>query len=182
MPPARPFQRALAVALALVATATGAFLLGSFDAAAHRAPASVPVMPATEAATAAPAPRRTLPLPTAAPQPPVAPSGPAAAKVVVTPDLVARVAEQARERLEGLRPLLVRRCWPEGGPRSRAASTVVVNLTFDASGREIARGISESRRAPAGEAGACLRKLRDAPIAIAPPGATVGVSVPLTLP
>jgi hypothetical protein len=101
----------------------------------------------------------------------------------VTPELVERVAREARERLEAQRGLLVARCWPRNGLRSgRTDAKLVVNLTFDPAGREIARGISEDRRAPAGEVAACIRKLRDAAISVPPPGTHVGVSVPMTFP
>lgn len=170
----------------MVAVVAGAFLVGSLSAPTRRAAAPRAAPPP---APEAPSPRRELPRwppPSEAPAPVPAAAAPAPAappRVAVTPELAARVADEARERLAGLRPLLARRCWPEGGLRSgRAEARIVVNLTFDASGREIARGISENRRAPAGEVAACLRRLRDAPISVAPPGANVGVSVPLTLP
>jgi hypothetical protein len=57
---------------------------------------------------------------------------------------------------------------------------VTLNVTFDASGREIARGVSTDRRTPA-EFTACLRTI-PTPVDVAPPGSTVAVAVPLSYP
>jgi hypothetical protein len=61
---------------------------------------------------------------------------------------------------------------------------VTFSLTFDARGREIARGVSADRRTPPDRVLAgCLRRLpRVGSITIPPPGSTVGVKVAMTLP
>jgi hypothetical protein len=96
--------------------------------------------------------------------------------------VVARATEQARDQIESLRAQIVSRCWPAGGlPGGRSSATLSFNVAFDAQGREIARGISEQRRAPAGEFARCLRKM-EAPLSISPPGTNVGVSFAVTFP
>lgn len=121
-----------------------------------------------------------LPDPHAAPTAPPA-VAPAAPKARAAPEVVARVREDLGRRLEAARPELAERCVPErrrGGPPAR----VTFNVTYDASGREIARGISEDRRAPAPEVAACLRELPIGSLAVPAPGAVVGVRALLTLP
>jgi hypothetical protein len=56
------------------------------------------------------------------------------------------------------------------------------NLTFDGSGREIARGIGEDRRARAPEVASCLRRLPLGTLRVPAPGTRVGVRVALALP
>jgi hypothetical protein len=119
-----------------------------------------------------PEPARALPIPAAAAPAPVARA---------TPDTVARVAGEARARIEALRGYIDASCWT-GRAEERKTAKLTFNLTFDAQGREIARGISEDRMAPAQAFGSCLRKLQGTTLAIAPPGANVGVSIPVMFP
>lgn len=111
------------------------------------------------------------------------PSAPATAPRAGAPDPVSRVSRarvEAQTKLESLRSYIDESCWTRGS--GAAGVKVTFNVTFDAAGREIARGISEDRRAPAGEFGRCLRRLRGAALTIAPPGANVGVSIPVSFP
>lgn len=90
-------------------------------------------------------------------------------------EVVTRVEEQRRE--------VVSSCWPrEGLPRGQRSATVTYNVTFDAQGREVARGIAQDRRAPAGEFGKCLGQLQTAPFSISPPGRYVTLRVPVAYP
>jgi hypothetical protein len=85
------------------------------------------------------------------------------------------VEEQRRE--------VVSSCWPrEGLPRGQRSATVTYNVTFDPQGREVARGIGQDRRAPAGEFGKCLAQLQTTPFSISPPGRYVTLRVPVAYP
>jgi hypothetical protein len=99
-----------------------------------------------------------------------------------TPELVSIVAQHARHRLEEARPALVERCVPEARRAGRQGATFTFNVTFDRSGREIARGISEDRRFRAPEVASCLRRLPIGSLRVPPPGAVVGVRVAMNLP
>jgi hypothetical protein len=117
---------------------------------------------------------------------PAAPlSTPAAASGAAppTPELVAATTAEARQRLEDLRPYITSHCWPSGGLKNgRTKADLRIDLTFDKDGHEIARGIQENRRSPAGEFTACLRKLEGTRLAVAAPGRSVGVVVPFSVP
>lgn len=98
-------------------------------------------------------------------------------------EVVVRATEDARAQLESLRPALVARCWPEGGlGNGRSRASVTFHVSFDREGREIARGIGEDRRSPAGPFARCLRTLPLGSLAVAPPGTPVGVKVALSFP
>lgn len=100
-----------------------------------------------------------------------------------TPALVARVSEEARAVLEAARSEFTGRCIPGGRlPGGQAGATFTFNVTFDASGREIARGIGEDRRYRAPEVARCLRALPIGSLRVSPPGASVGVRVAMNLP
>lgn len=118
------------------------------------------------------------PAPSVAPAPAAAPSEERRARA----GAAARAAEELSRNLEAARAGFAERCVPEarraGGPPAR----VTFNITFDASGREIARGISDDRRAPAPEVARCLRKLPMGALRVSAPGANVGVRVAMTLP
>jgi hypothetical protein len=172
------------VALVLTVMVVG-LVLGEW---AQSAPAEGgrPQDPAPERVVAAPTPEATA-LP-AAPEAPTARSArPLPAPVAfaraprAAPELVARVAEEARAKIEEQRDYIASSCG-NGGADGRPAAKLTFNITFDAQGREIARGISEDRRAPAGEFGRCLRKLQGITLAVAPPGSNVGVSIPVAFP
>lgn len=100
-----------------------------------------------------------------------------------TPELVARATAETTSVLESSRAELDARCWPKAGLASGAASTVVTfNVTFDAGGREIARGLAEDRQARAPELVRCLQRLPLGSLRITPTGANVGVKVAIRLP
>lgn len=138
-------------------------------------------------------PERLVAAPVTPLEPAPQPSQPArAALLPVTPaplmrtmqsDLVRRVADEATAGIDSLRSYIVSSCWPASAT-GLATAKLTFNLTFDVQGREIARGIVEGRKAPAParEFGRCLRRLEGTTLAIAPPGANVGVSIPVTFP
>jgi hypothetical protein len=100
-----------------------------------------------------------------------------------TPEIVARATAETTAVLEASRQELTSRCWPRAGLSSGKASTLVTfNVTYDANGREIARGLSEDRQARAPEVVRCLQRLPLGSLRIAPPGANVGVRVAMRLP
>jgi hypothetical protein len=127
--------------------------------------------------------------PASAEAPPAPPPAPAANPLELTPQgrptpaLVTRVTEEASRQLESARAELLARCVPATGlPGGRATARFTFNVTFDASGREIARGISEDRRAPAPEVAGCLRRLPLGTLRVTAPGANVGVRLAMNLP
>ncbi|WP_437950070.1 hypothetical protein WME98_04100 [Sorangium sp. So ce296] len=93
------------------------------------------------------------------------------------------VARQAARALEARRPALVERCYKPAIAARPAPREVkyVFNLTFDAQGRQIARGIIEDREASRPDVTACLATALP-PVAVEPPGASVRVDVPFSLP
>lgn len=119
------------------------------------------------------------PAPAAVPaMPALSPAMPAA-----PPDAVKKATEEATAQLEAYRSSIVSECWPSGGlPGGAKSAKVTLHVTFDAQGREIARGISEDRRAPSGAFGTCLRKLSGTTLSLPPPGRTVAVSIPVSYP
>jgi len=155
-------------------------------AAAPRRPPPPAAGPAGPGATGAP--RREGPRPLAgaalpAAAAPVAPAEAQARPGRPSPALVAQVTEAARLGLEAARGDLVARCLPAGRVAPGApAVPFTFHVTFDASGREIARGIGEDRRARAPEVAGCLRRLPLGTLRVAPPGTNVGVRVALSLP
>jgi hypothetical protein len=125
---------------------------------------------------------RSAPIVPALAAPPAPPPAPAPSRP--GPELVSRVAEEATRVLESARPELAARCVPAEGLADEGAR-LTFNVTFDASGREIARGISEDRRARATGATAvasCLRKLPIGSLRVAPPGTNVAVRVAMSFP
>ncbi|WP_437567037.1 hypothetical protein [Sorangium sp. So ce542] len=93
------------------------------------------------------------------------------------------VARQAARALDARRPALVERCYKPAIAAQPAPREVkyVFNLTFDAQGRQIARGIIEDREASRPDVTACLVTALP-PVAVEPPGANVRVDVPFSLP
>ncbi|WP_437911713.1 hypothetical protein WME73_29525 [Sorangium sp. So ce302] len=93
------------------------------------------------------------------------------------------VATQAARALEAHRPALIERCYKPAVAAQPAPRGVkyVFNLTFDAQGRQLARGIIEHREASSPEVTACVAAALPA-VAVAPPGANVRVDVPFSLP
>lgn len=93
------------------------------------------------------------------------------------------IARQAARALDAHRPALVERCYRPAiaaQPEPRAVR-YVFNITFDAQGRQIARGLIEDRETARPEVTACLVGALP-PVEIAPPGANVRVDVPFSLP
>lgn len=95
-------------------------------------------------------------------------------------EVEARAAADATVALEARRDRFVAAC---GGVDAGAVSQeLTFSLAFDSQGREVGRGISDDRRAPANPVPECLRKLRDTPLKIEPPGEPVSVVVPFRFP
>ncbi|WP_437827192.1 hypothetical protein [Sorangium sp. So ce1153] len=93
------------------------------------------------------------------------------------------VARQAALALDAHRPALVDRCYKPAiaaKPEPRAVK-YVFNITFDAGGRQIARGLIEDQETARPEVTACLVAALP-PVAIPAPGANVRVDVPFSLP
>lgn len=185
---AGPLRTSAPFALAAALGALLAFAAGRLAADRGRTPLTPPVPPPRAAAWPAPATADPAgPAPAAAPALPAAPppalaepSEPAAPGGRPPPGLQAQVAEAARAGLEAVRAEWTARCVPPG-PAARGAP-FTFHLTFDGSGREIARGIGEDRRRRAPEVAACLRRLPLGGLKVPAPGTTVGVRVALTLP
>lgn len=125
-----------------------------------------PPVPAADA----PSPSRPRPAPAAAP-----PEQPGA--------LYKRVQADAIRALEARRPLFVKQCWEPSLSKSPtpARAKYLFNMTFDESGKEIARGISEVRGMERPDAAQCLR-LIPLGIGVPPPGTRVAVEVEMILP
>jgi hypothetical protein len=175
-----------ASALTLLAIAACAFSLGRWsrrppaaaacpEAVAIAAPAATTAClppaiadpaPAPSTAPAALAPRTRSRGATPRPSTPAAP---------VTVEAMARASAEARAKVERLHGYITSSCWraePGEGPVK-----VTWSLAFDASGQEVARVVSEEHGGRAGAFGSCLRKLPGTALSIAPPGATVAVTV-----
>ncbi|WP_437303138.1 hypothetical protein [Sorangium sp. So ce388] len=93
------------------------------------------------------------------------------------------VARQAALALDAHRPALISRCYKPviaAKPEPRAVK-YVFNITFDAAGRQIARGLIEDQETARPEVTACLVAALP-PVAIPAPGANVRVDVPFSLP
>jgi hypothetical protein len=138
----------------------------------HYAPPSAPASAAARSARPAVA----IPAPEA-PAPIAAPPTP-------SPAQQARQVAQVNTtfKLEGLRRDMLARCWPSGGLGEGKQAGLRFAITFDENGREIARGISEDRRAPGGEFVRCLRGVPLGTFNIPAPGTRVAVNVPMTFP
>ncbi len=189
----RPGVRLTWLASALVAATLVAFFAGRWAADAAAGRAAAPALGGVTAAAATPAPPAPDWRPRAPDPGPASPSPAPALPVRVepagvspggrpSPALVARVAEEAGQALEAARPELTARCVPPGRPPGQAAARFTLNVTFDASGREIARGLSEDRGARSPEVAGCLRRLPLGALRVSAPGANVGVRLALSLP
>ncbi len=96
---------------------------------------------------------------------------------------MARATEEVKAQMETLRPYILSHCLPSGTLRGgQASARLTISSTFDSQGREIARGVSEDRRAPAGELAGCVRQLQGLALSISPQGANVGVNVAVAFP
>jgi hypothetical protein len=191
---AAPFL-ALGAVAALLAYAAGRW--ASLDArATSHAPA--PTEPydagpsrgdAPSRAASRPAWRVPPPAPALAAVAPAAPVPQPQAPALLTPQgrpaplLVQRVAAEVTRWLEQSRSELIERCVPANRlVHGEPGAAFTFNVTFDANGREIARGISEDRKLRAPEVASCLRKLPMGSLRVTAPGATVGVRVAMHLP
>ena len=114
---------------------------------------------------------------------PSAPAAPAAAPrrdapAPAAPTVVQRVTEEARAQIEAARDRLGERCAPRSLQDGRAPARLVLNLTFDREGREIARGVIQDRRTRSAQLAGCLRELPR--LEVTPPSVNVGVAIPVT--
>ncbi|HEY6098383.1 MAG TPA: hypothetical protein VIW03_03070 [Anaeromyxobacter sp.] len=100
-------------------------------------------------------------------------------------ELRQRAVAQAHAELDRVRPRLVERCWhglpPPSGLRS---ATLLLDVTFDAQGREVGRAVVGSRADEAAlePVAECVRGVGDLPLSIQPAGTSLGVQLALTLP
>ena len=182
--PPTPLARRAAGPATAILLAAGLFLAGRWT--APEAPAEAPERAPSEPLAPTEAPAQAS-APSAAPAPPPPAPERAAARLAerpsANPALVGQAAAEARVQLESVRPALLSRCWPaEGLGQGRDKARLTFHLTFDAAGREVARGISEDRTAPAGAFARCLRTLPIGTLAIPAPGARVGVRVAMSFP
>jgi hypothetical protein len=184
--PAHPSQRRprrafialpLIVGALLLAFAAGRWTADPAPPAAQQEPVARQEAPVETSAFPPRSPPVATPRTALAKAPPVAAPPPLAGPA---PEVVARVTEEVKVKIETLRPQILSRCSPAGGMAGGARLTF--NLTFDASGREIARGITGQRTAPGAELARCLREMDGIELAIPAPGASVAVAVPVTFP
>lgn len=159
--------QAIVVGAALIGTLAGA---GAYFGSRARAPTADP----TATTSAAPAP----------PVPPIV--TPAAATASTKAEGAAvreRVARDATAAIEKHRAHLKKTCWEESAKKSPAPaqSKFVWNITFDAQGKQLARGITEEREGMREGLGACVSQALPS-LEVQPPGTTVQVDVSFTLP
>lgn len=114
--------------------------------------------------------------------PPVAPpvvTPPVPARPVVGADVVLR---QASEALSYQRATLNDRCFRPAVVATPALTMeLLFNVTFDAEGRQLARGVVETPGTSTPELTRCVSDLL-APLQVPAPGATIMVEVPLRFP
>lgn len=117
------------------------------------------------------------------PPAPPAPPRPSPAAPPPRPPAHAAAGANAARALEGVKPDLIQKCWNPALARAPEPATAryLFDLTFDAAGKEIARGISEPRGESRADVGVCLRALPIG-LAIPPPGENVRVEAVLVLP
>ncbi|AKT43849.1 hypothetical protein [Chondromyces crocatus] len=115
-------------------------------------------------------------------QPPSVP-GLGLAPAPVPPAVRQQVVDEMRKQLERQRPDLVKTCWTPFAQKQPEPpkAKYLFNSTFDSSGKEIARGISEVEGMERPEAGHCLRS-RPMDLQVSPTGHYVGVEVEFFLP
>ncbi|NUO47893.1 MAG: hypothetical protein HOV80_03455 [Polyangiaceae bacterium] len=101
----------------------------------------------------------------------------------VTPELIKASSSSASNAIEKHRKHLVEKCWNPSAktdPEPKSV-TYTLELTFDAEGKQIARGLSEPRGASRPAVPQCLQT--ELPnLTIDPPGVSVAFKVELTLP
>ncbi|WP_437718756.1 hypothetical protein WMF45_21455 [Sorangium sp. So ce448] len=101
----------------------------------------------------------------------------------LTSELYKRAEGDAAKELEARRSLFVKQCWEPSLRKNPAPARAryIFNMTFDASGNEIARGISEVRGMDRPDAAQCLRMM-PLGLVVSPPGTRVSVEIEMTLP
>ncbi|XXX82166.1 hypothetical protein WMF30_25735 [Sorangium sp. So ce134] len=164
-----------AILLGSVVIATGLYL-----GLQRPAPSSGPPSAGAEAAAAS---AQAPPAPADAQAPAQPYPAPAAAPPALPRELYKRVEADAARALEARRSLFVKQCWEPSLKKSPtpARARYLFNMTFDESGREIARGISEVRGMERPDAAQCLRMI-PLGIGVPPPGTRVAVEIEVTLP
>jgi hypothetical protein len=96
--------------------------------------------------------------------------------------LVASATKQVTEKFDAVRPQLVQRCWVDShAAEAGGQAGVDLEITFDATGKEVSRGGSEHRGSVAGVAN-CMRGFEAGALRIDPPGQSVTITVKVTLP
>ncbi|WP_437948242.1 hypothetical protein WME98_47685 [Sorangium sp. So ce296] len=108
---------------------------------------------------------------------------PAAAPPALPRELYKRVEADAVKALEARRPQFLKRCWEPSVRKNPAPprAKYLFSMTFDESGKEIARGISEVRGMERPDAAQCLRMI-PLGIGVPPPGTRVAVEIEMVLP
>jgi hypothetical protein len=169
----------------VIIAATGLLVWWSKSSPEPTASAEAPLAsPPTPLAAPAPPPpppvRAVVEVPAApAPRPTEQPTAPSPAPREV---MIATATKQANEKFEAVRPQLVQRCWVEShAAESGGQAGVDLEITFDASGKEIARGGAELKGSVPG-VGSCVRDLEAGRLRIDPPGEPVTVLVKVALP
>jgi hypothetical protein len=144
------------------------------------APSAGPPPASVEAAAGS---MRAPPVPADAPSPSRPHPALAAAPPAQPGALYKRVQADAIRALEARRPLFVKQCWEPSLRKNPAPARAKYhfNMTFDESGKEIARGISEVRGMERPDAAQCLRMI-PLGIGVPPPGTRVAVEVEMILP
>jgi hypothetical protein len=173
----------LVVAISGIAFVAGRWVSGTLD---PSAPAQAPraAAPPSSAPPSAAEPRAMVQaVPSAparaSPSPAPAVARPPGPPLSASPAVVQRVTDEARAQIEAARDRLGERCAPRGPlPDGRGPARLVMSLTFDREGREIARGVTQDRRARSAELAGCLHDLPR--LAVTPPAANVGVAIPVT--
>lgn len=123
----------------------------------------------------------------AAATPPEAPATPPAAVAppAVSPDVQAVSEAAAKKALEAEKKAsFVPRCWEPALARAPEPKRLKVSfdITFDPSGKEVGRGISEDRSAMRPDAVNCLRGLGIGLRISPPPGVHVRMQIPMEFP
>ncbi len=90
-----------------------------------------------------------------------------------------RVREQISLELERRRPEALRRCLPLGNAEP-GSGQLSIQIVVDSEGREIARGVSESREL-GDDVSSCLRQALTGAIRVDPPGEITDVELPFQL-
>lgn len=137
---------------------------------------SAPIVPVSSASAAAVA-STTAPRPDASTPPSPSATADASARSKATID------SDVAQAIEKLKQRTVKECWLplKGQPGLPAKVKFVYSGSFDPTGKEVARGISEDREANAPKVSACLRSF-SMELTIPAPGQYVNVNVPFEVP